>query len=91
LGYAHFVYISFNEFFFTNSRWASVRQKPIFSDRQFLTLNEREGISFNQIPYLVLQKSERPTEAFPNGEAYKNGKASASLKHPQHFSYHFFR
>lgn len=30
-----------------------VRQKPIFTDEQFLTLDEREGISFNQNPYSV--------------------------------------
>lgn len=30
-----------------------VRKKPIYTDGQFLTLDEREGISFNQTPYLV--------------------------------------
>ncbi len=30
-----------------------VRQQPIFSDGQFLTLEERNGISFSQTPYSV--------------------------------------
>ena len=30
-----------------------VRQKPIFTDGQFLTLDERNGICFSQTPYLV--------------------------------------
>jgi hypothetical protein len=30
-----------------------VRQKPIFTDGQFLTLEERNGISFSQTPYAI--------------------------------------
>jgi hypothetical protein len=30
-----------------------VRQKPIFTDGQFLTLDERNGISFSQTPYAI--------------------------------------
>jgi hypothetical protein len=30
-----------------------VRQKPVFTDGQFLTLEERNGISFSQTPFAV--------------------------------------